>query len=195
MFNTFRWTHFLKSHKTSLIIFTISLGLFLALMLLPETLIFPVKGATGSDWNHHTFWQSPWSQSGVHKGIDIFAPEGTHVIAATYGIVLYSGELGRGGNVVAVLGPKWRIHYYAHLAQITTEFARFVGTTDIIGSVGRSGNAKHKPPHLHYSIVSVFPLIWRWDNSLQGWKKMFFLDPSAKLLRSDERLANPGGRK
>ena len=63
---------------------------------LPEHAIIPVEGATSADWNAKTFWYEPWGKSGVHKGIDIFAPEGRAVIAAVPGIVVYEGALGSG---------------------------------------------------------------------------------------------------
>jgi murein DD-endopeptidase MepM/ murein hydrolase activator NlpD len=148
---------------------------------LPEDLVIPVKGATTLDWNHDTFWYSPWGKSGVHKGIDIFSPIGTPAVAATDGIVLFTGRLNLGGNVVVILGPKWRIHYYAHLNSVSTTMGSLVSQTRPIGKVGDSGNAKGKPPHLHYTILSVVPYLWRWDNSPQGWKKIFFLNPSEKL--------------
>jgi murein DD-endopeptidase MepM/ murein hydrolase activator NlpD len=42
----------------------------------------PVVGAPSKDWNYKAFWYYPWGRSGVHKGIDIFAKEGTPVFAA-----------------------------------------------------------------------------------------------------------------
>jgi murein DD-endopeptidase MepM/ murein hydrolase activator NlpD len=124
----------------------------------------------------------------VHKGIDIFSPIGTPVIASTYGIVIYAGQLHLGGNVVVVLGPKWRIHYYAHLKSINTAIGTLVNTSQTIGTLGDSGNAKGKPAHLHYTILTIVPYVWRWDNSLQGWKKIFFLNPSDKLIGPAEQI-------
>lgn len=149
--------------------------------LLPETPVVPVKGATVNDWHQDSFWFEPWGQSGVHKGIDIFAPLGTPVVATTYGIVLFTGNLKLGGNVVILLGPKWRLHYYAHLQQVDTGIGSVVRTSQTIGTVGDSGNAQGKPPHLHYTIASVVPYLGRWDNSTQGWKKVFILNPSEIL--------------
>jgi murein DD-endopeptidase MepM/ murein hydrolase activator NlpD len=57
--------------------------------------------------------------------VDIFAKEGTRVVASTTGIVLFTGEVRRGGNVVVVLGSKWRVHYYAHLQKINTSWFSF----------------------------------------------------------------------
>ena len=156
--------------------------IFLAGFIFPEKLIIPVEGASDQDWNHNTFWHDPWGKSGVHKGIDIFSTAGKAVISATYGIVVFKGKLSLGGNVVAILGPKWRIHYYAHLKDIDVSPGSLIATSEAIGSVGNSGNAKGKPPHLHYTILSLAPHVGRWDASTQGWKKMFFLNPSDKLL-------------
>ncbi len=123
--------------------------------LLPEKLVIPVLGASEKDWNHDTFWYEPWGASGVHKGIDIFSSNGTPVVSSSYGIVLYKGALSRGGNVVVVLGPKWRIHYYAHLKDISIGFGALVNTSGVLGSVGTTGNAKGKSAHLHYSILTL----------------------------------------
>ena len=42
----------------------------------------PVRTASAADWNPQSFWYEPWGVSGVHKGIDIFAPEGGPVLSA-----------------------------------------------------------------------------------------------------------------
>jgi peptidoglycan LD-endopeptidase LytH len=147
-------------------------------LLLPGRGAVPVEYATHKDWNANSFWYEPWGKSGVHKGIDIFAPKGARVISSSYGLVIFTGNINMGGNVVAVLGPKWRIHYYAHLNSITAKTWDFAGKGDIIGSVGDSGNAKGKPPHLHYSVMSLVPYPWRFSTETQGWKKMYMLNPS-----------------
>jgi murein DD-endopeptidase MepM/ murein hydrolase activator NlpD len=145
--------------------------------------VIPVRGATTADWNHSTFWHYPWGKSVVHKGIDIFAVEGTDVLAATGGVVIKSGVSSRGGNVVIILGPKWRLHYYAHLRDVHVGPAELVGRGEPIATVGTTGNAAGKPAHLHYSIGTLIPYPWRIDDSRQGILKMFILDPSEKLLQ------------
>ena len=149
---------------------------------IPENLTIPVENGDPKDWNHETFWYEPWGESGVHKGIDIFAKKGTNLLSATGGIVIYTGVFSLGGKAIAVLGPKWRLHYYSHLDSILVNIGEFVSNSQIIGKVGDSGNAVGKPPHVHYSIVSVIPYLWRWDSSTQGYKKVFYLNPSDKLL-------------
>lgn len=145
-------------------------------------MIIPVKNATSKDWNHQTFWYEPWGSSVVHKGIDIFGQKGTPVISSTAGIVIYTGTLSKGGNVVAVLGPKWRVHYYAHLQSTSVTTGAILGSGSNIGTLGDSGNAKGKPSHIHYSILSLIPMPWLITTQTQGWKKMFFLNPHEKLI-------------
>ncbi len=146
-------------------------------LLIPENIQMPVSGAGNSDFNHQSFWFHPWGKSGTHKGVDIFAKKGTPIKSATTGLVLYSGQNEMGGNIALVLGPKWRFHYYAHLEEVEVERFDWVTQNDQIGTVGDSGNAKGKPPHLHYTIATFLPYFWRWDSSPQGWKKMFYLNP------------------
>ncbi len=149
-------------------------------VLIPDARLIPVQGASSKDWNSESFWYEPWGVSGVHKGIDIFAKQGTPVRASSSGVVLYQGTLGMGGHVVAVLSAKWRIHYYAHMVD-DDAVPRWVASGTPLGRVGTSGNAVGKPAHLHYSVVSLIPLPWRMDTSTQGWKKIFFLDPDELL--------------
>lgn len=159
------------------IILFVLLLIIIAGFLLPQKFQMPVDGATKSSFNQQSYWYYPWGKSGTHKGVDIFANKGINVNPSTKGLVIYKGQLGRGGNVVMVLGPKWRVHYYAHLDTIKTSYFSYVGMHDVIGTVGDSGNAKGKVPHLHYSITTLFPYFWQIDGSKQGWKKMFYLNP------------------
>ncbi len=159
-------------------VFAILLAIFIAVpLLVPENAMIPVVGARRSDWNQDSFWYSPWGASGVHKGIDIFAPAAQAVIAPVSGFVIYRGEMGIGGNVVLLMGPKWRIHYFAHLKRSNVRAFGFYKKGTELGEVGTTGNAFGKPPHLHYSVVSIVPLPWRVTKQAQGWKRMFFLDP------------------
>lgn len=163
--------------KTNRIVFTVISLFVIAGLLIPAPRSIPVLGASSSDWNEHSFWYEPWGTSGVHKGIDIFSPIGTQVVSNTGGILLYKGVLKKGGNVVVILGPRWKIHYYAHLDSIVPNMNKMVSVGAQIGFLGDSGNAKGKPAHLHYSIVTLLPYVWRITLETQGWKKMFYLNP------------------
>ena len=147
----------------------------------PGKLITPVAGATARDWHPQSYWHPNWGQSVVHKGIDIFASRGTPVVAAGPGMVLYAGQWGAGGNVVVALGPDLCLHYYAHLEAIRTQAGSMVARGEVLGTVGNTGNAVSTPPHLHYAIMTMVPRPWRWDDSGQGWRKMFYLNPAAEL--------------
>ena len=150
--------------------------------LLPQKMIIPVQGATTSDWDKASFWAYPWGTSVTHKGIDIFQERGTPVIASTYGLVVYTHEGGKGGKSVMVLGPKWRFHYYAHLDTVDAYPMQPIKIGSNLGTVGDTGNAKGKPPHLHYAITTPFPYIQLRDPSAkQGNRKMFHLNPDTWL--------------
>jgi len=146
-------------------------------LLIPQQLRMPVEGAGSASYNKASYWYYPWGPSVTHKGVDIFAPKGTAVHSSVRGLVLMKGNFGRGGKVVLILGPKWRLHYFAHLSEIKTSVLAFVTPTSVIGTVGNSGNAQGKPPHLHYSIFTMLPYPWNIDGDHQGWMKMFYLNP------------------
>lgn len=166
--------------KVSLVVVLLAvmvLGFFL-----PETPRIPVSGASRADWNLQSFWYYPWGRSGTHKGIDIFAKEGTPVFAATSGLIISTGEDSMGGNYVFMLGAKWRFHYYAHLQSIGIAPWRWVDAGESIGAVGTTGNAKGKPPHLHYDIRTPYPQPWLYEPGLpQAWNRLFFVDPNGFL--------------
>jgi len=163
----------LKRKKIGLFILTIiSIGL-----ILPQNFSMPVDGAIKADYNKESFWYFPWGKSGTHKGVDIFAKKGTIIRSSTSGLVIFTGNINKGGKVVVTLGPKWRLHYYAHLNDIKASFFSWVSKDKIIGTVGTTGNAAGKSPHLHYAIITLIPYLWRIDRDKQGWKKMFYLNP------------------
>ena len=170
-----------KRYKVALVLGLILGGGFL----IPEPRMIPVLGATDADWNKDTFWYEPWGSSGVHKGMDIFALKGTNVVASSNLLILYRGSLSKGGNVVVGLGAKWRIHYFAHLNDIDYNAGIVLKAGDTLGSVGDSGNAKGKSPHLHFSILSLLPRPWVIDSSIQGYKKAFFIDPISYITGRD----------
>ena len=117
----------------------------------------------------------------MHKGIDIFGERGTAVVTATPGVVVYRGQLRLGGNVVYILGPKWRMHYYAHMDSVSVQMGESVYAGKTIGTVGTSGNAADTEPHLHYAIQSLVPDLSRFAEGSQGWKRMFYLNPGEEL--------------
>lgn len=177
-----RFTNWAKSSSKRLRFWLACLIITVIGYCLPDPATIPVAGATSADWNPQSFWFYPWGKSGTHKGIDIFATAGTNVISDGYGIVTFAGELSTGGKVVLVLGPKWQMHYYAHLSQQHVHEGMLVKTGQLLGKVGTSGNAAGKDPHLHYSVKSILPRPWLIQFDEQGYKRMFYLDPAARWI-------------
>lgn len=160
----------------------LALGLIIGLgFLIPQDFRMPVEAADQGSYDQKSFWFYPWGKSITHKGVDIFTKKGTNIFSATSGIVVFAGEIDMGGKVVYVLGPKWRLHYYAHLDKINAKQFNFVGHKNVIGTVGNSGNAVGKSPHLHYAVKTLIPYEWRAERDRQGWRKMIYLNPTDYL--------------
>lgn len=155
-----------------------SLALLLFLILTEPSGIIPVLKATKKDWHPETFWYEPWGGSVVHRGTDIFAEKGQPVIASVGCLTLIAREIKVGGKVVLCLDRSLRLHYYAHLDSYNVEPFDWNGKGEQIGTVGNSGNAFNKPPHLHYGVMSVIPRPWNITNQTLGWMKAFYLDPN-----------------
>jgi murein DD-endopeptidase MepM/ murein hydrolase activator NlpD len=124
----------------------------------PSTLglIIPVVGVR-PDQLIDTFTSSR-SEGRVHDAIDIMAPGGTPVVAATDGEIVKFFDSERGGITIYELTPdKKFILYYAHLQRRADGISEGMqvkqGTT--IGFVGDTGNAGPGNTHLHFSIAAV----------------------------------------
>jgi murein DD-endopeptidase MepM/ murein hydrolase activator NlpD len=155
--------------------------------LIPETYRLPVQGMNRQSFNHESFWYYPWGASVRHKGVDVFASKGTQVYSSTAGFELYSGTHPRGGKMMLILGPKWRVHHYLHLDTILTESFALVHAGGLIGRVGNTGNAIGKPAHLHYAITTLLPYPWKMQSGIQGTKRMWYIDPTPYLLKYASR--------
>jgi murein DD-endopeptidase MepM/ murein hydrolase activator NlpD len=139
----------------------------LAAMPAPQALAMPVDGVLPAALRDS--WQAPRDGGARrHGGLDIFAPRGRPVRAATEGIVLDVGSNRLGGQVVWVLGPGGQRHYYAHLDRFSdVRRGQRVACGNVLGYVGTTGNARGTPPHLHYGIytnagaINPYPLLVR----------------------------------
>jgi murein DD-endopeptidase MepM/ murein hydrolase activator NlpD len=98
------------------------------------------------------------SEGRVHDAIDIMAPAGTPVIAATEGKIVKLFQSERGGTTIYQLSPDEKtVYYYAHLQGYAQGLAEggYVRRGDVIAYVGDTGNAGAGNYHLHFSISAV----------------------------------------
>jgi peptidoglycan LD-endopeptidase LytH len=117
------------------------------------TLPVPVAGVSRRQLSDT--WGARRDGNRRHDGIDIFAPCGRPVTSATRGVVVTLGERPLGGQIVGVLGPGWEWHYYAHLSDFgLIEVGDVVEVGTVLGYVGKTGNARGTPCHLHYGIYT-----------------------------------------
>lgn len=91
-----------------------------------------------------------------HRGIDIFAPKGTPLVAVADGVVSYIGVQPKGGNCLWLTSETGASFYYAHLDRWAPGLYEGleVKSGDLLGYVGNTGNALSTPPHLHFGINS-----------------------------------------
>jgi len=88
-----------------------------------------------------------------HRGIDIFAPRGTPVLAAIDAWVSHVGTTPVGGKVVWIQDPFSPLRlYYAHLDSQRVAPGQYVPAGTILGTVGNTGNARTTSPHLHFGV-------------------------------------------
>jgi len=86
-----------------------------------------------------------------NDGIDIGAPDGASVMAASGGEVVYAGDQVPGfGNLVLVKHPGGWATAYAHLASIEVRMRETVSQGQEIGRVGTTGGVSQ--PQLHFEI-------------------------------------------
>jgi peptidoglycan LD-endopeptidase LytH len=116
------------------------------------SLSFPVSGH-GNRAIQSLFGVARDAGRRVHHGIDIFAPRGTPVLAATDGVVRSTQPNTLGGNVVWLLDTlRGQSLYYAHLDTQIVVAGQGVRRGDTLGFVGNTGNARTTAPHLHFGI-------------------------------------------
>ena len=90
-----------------------------------------------------------WSPD-IHNGVDVSAREGTPVNAMKNGTVVEAGTASGYGLVVVIQhGPNLRT-LYGHLSRIAVRAGQRVDGGELIGNVGRTGNATGA--HLHFEV-------------------------------------------
>ncbi len=95
-------------------------------------------------------WGAPRSGGRQHKGVDIFAAEGTPVVAPVAGDVEFAEDT-LGGLAFHLWGDDGNYFYGAHMSGYAGT-SRHVAAGEVIGYVGHTGNADESAPHLHFEI-------------------------------------------
>lgn len=129
-------------------------------------LAIPVEGVVAENL-FDSFTDERGGGGRVHKAIDIMAPAGTPVVAATDGTVESLFRSDEGGNTIYLRSPGGgTIYYYAHLQSYAAGLSegQQVLRGQRLGAVGSSGNADETAPHLHFAILRVQPDADWWDN-------------------------------
>ena len=115
-------------------------------------LVMPVAGVA---WDQlRDSFGDPRSGGRRHRGIDIFAPRWTEVLAATSGTLSSIGEGGLAGRSLWLAGSDGRSYFYGHLEDWAGGIyeGMEVGAGHVVGYVGNSGNAARTPTHLHFEV-------------------------------------------
>jgi murein DD-endopeptidase MepM/ murein hydrolase activator NlpD len=135
---------------------------------------------------------------GWHHGDDLFAPLGTPVVAVARGTLSLVGWNTLGGWRLWLTDRKGNSFYYAHLAG----YARWILTHphvragQVIGFLGRTGDAFTTPPHLHFEIHPHLYVALGYDGAvdptryLQSWKVEHV--PAAEIPRPAKLRAPVG---
>jgi murein DD-endopeptidase MepM/ murein hydrolase activator NlpD len=170
-------------------------GSYRLLVGIEPSLAFPVEGVDAAAIRSF-FGASRDGGRREHHGVDIFAPRGTPVLAASEGVVRRVGTNRLGGNVVWIRDEERGIsQYYAHLdTQLVVGGIR-VSPGDTLGLVGNTGNARTTPPHLHFGLyvrgegpVDPFPFL----HDPGGGLSPLEVDPAA--FREVRRIVESGDK-
>jgi len=125
----------------------------------PHLCIIPVAGVKESELQSSFNELRPGGKK--HRAIDIFAKKGTPVIASVNSVIIMTvPEIigGKGGNLVMTLGEGRCVYIYSHLSKfgLGIRNGQVISIGKIIGHVGNTGNIKHTPSHLHFTIYKLY---------------------------------------
>lgn len=114
----------------------------------------------------------PRANGRTHGAIDILAPKGAPVLAAAPGRIekLYESQLG--GHTLYERAADGRTElYYAHLDGYAPGIAEGMAVQkgQIIATVGSTGDADERAPHLHFEVHRL--------EAKQGWWQGSSVDP------------------
>jgi murein DD-endopeptidase MepM/ murein hydrolase activator NlpD len=120
--------------------------------------IWPSDGYFTSGYGHR---RDPFTKLQImHQGVDIAGPEGTPVVAPASGSIIFVGDAGGYGQMIAIDHGNGLISRYGHLSRTLVKMGGKVKRGDHIGAIGNTGRSTG--PHLHYEVrihgVAVDPI-------------------------------------
>jgi murein DD-endopeptidase MepM/ murein hydrolase activator NlpD len=118
----------------------------------PSHYVFPVDG--GASYVDTYGANRSDVYDGWHHGDDLFAPLGTPVVAVARGTLSLVGWNEIGGWRLWLTDNKGNSFYYAHLAGYARWILKHhkVRAGQVVGFLGRTGDAFTTTPHLHFEI-------------------------------------------
>jgi murein DD-endopeptidase MepM/ murein hydrolase activator NlpD len=125
----------------------------------PGHLLIPVAGVAANQLQD-TFGDSRGGGERAHEALDIMAPRGTPVLAASDGKLEKLFTSVPGGLTIYQFDPtRTYAYYYAHLDRYAPGIAEGsqLKRGELIGYVGSTGNASEDAPHLHFAIFVLGP--------------------------------------
>lgn len=122
--------------------------------------VWPTNGAPGSGYGYRTHPIS--GQRRMHTGVDIGAPTGQKIVAATDGLVVSAGWRGGYGLTVVIDHGGGVATLYAHQSRLAVAEGQIVDAAETIGYIGSTGYSTG--PHLHFEVrvdgSPVDPMDW-----------------------------------
>jgi murein DD-endopeptidase MepM/ murein hydrolase activator NlpD len=121
--------------------------------LTPGRHVFPVYGPT----SYGDTFGAVRADTTYHHGDDIFGELGQPLVACTDGTVFELGFTKIGGNRLWIRDAAGNEFYYAHLSAFATQVVNgaHVRAGQVIGFMGRTGDAEGTPAHLHFEVHPV----------------------------------------
>jgi murein DD-endopeptidase MepM/ murein hydrolase activator NlpD len=104
----------------------------------------------GPDNSFIDSWHFPRSGGRRHQGTDVFAPHGSPAYAVTDGVIDKWGNGGLGGITLWLRSDNGDRYYYAHNSMNLATVGTRVQAGDVVAYVGKTGNARTTPPHIHF---------------------------------------------
>ena len=126
--------------------------------------VFPVYGPV----SYGDTFGAARADVSYHHGDDIFGQLGQPLLAVADGTLFSVGWNKIGGNRLWLLDSQGNQFYYAHLSAFSTAAVNgaHVKAGEVIGFMGRTGDAEGTPYHLHFEVHPVAFLYLGYDGAV-----------------------------